>query len=205
MAHAGAAQRAARDVAAEAAVVLPDVVAVAAAVLPDVAAAEAAGERVAGAEEAAGPGRRAGGAAFGASFGLGFPSGPSSSLAWATTIGADCACDGAAASCMAVRAVVASRAIRSFVILVWIPGEIPGKVLRQSPSTSLRMNEQALGRIVAAYKREFGFISISAKSGCHLFMTYSGSRQKSHFSSPSYQRLARPGGLDASRPSPVRA
>jgi hypothetical protein len=56
VAHAGAAQRAARDVAAEAAVVLPDVVAVAAAVLPDVAAAEAAGERVAGAEEAAGPG-----------------------------------------------------------------------------------------------------------------------------------------------------
>ena len=50
-----AAQRAARDVGAEAAVVLPDVGA-AAAVPPEVAAAEAAAQRAAGAEEAQGPG-----------------------------------------------------------------------------------------------------------------------------------------------------
>jgi len=77
---------------------------------------------------------RAGGAAFGASLGLGlgFPSGPSSSLACATTIGADCACEGAAANCMAVRAVVASSAIRIFVMMVWVPGEISARSVNNS-------------------------------------------------------------------------
>ena len=63
---------------------------------------------------------RAGGAAFGASLGLGFPSGPTSSLACATTMGADCACDGVVANCMAVKAVVASSASRKVIMTAWI-------------------------------------------------------------------------------------
>jgi hypothetical protein len=51
---------------------------------------------------------------------LGFPSGPTSP-ACATTIGADCACDGVVAKCIAVRAVVASSARRSFVMMVGSP------------------------------------------------------------------------------------
>jgi hypothetical protein len=47
---------------------------------------------------------------------LGFPSGPNTSRCCATTIGADCACDGGVANCMAVRAVVASSANRRFVM-----------------------------------------------------------------------------------------
>ena len=54
--------------------------------------------------------------------GLGFPSGPSSSLACAMTSGAVCACDGAAINCIAVSAVVASRTSRRFVMMVLIPG-----------------------------------------------------------------------------------
>jgi len=114
---------------------------------------------------AAGAGR-AGGAAFGCSFGcFGFPSGPSSSLACATTIGADCACDGAAANCMAVRAVVASSASRVFVMMIWVPREILCKFLARSVNTPA-INKQALGRIVAAFKRESGFISSVARSEC---------------------------------------
>jgi hypothetical protein len=70
-------------------------------------------------------GAAAGGAGFaGAAFGLGFPSGPSSSLACATTIGAVCACDGGMAKCIAVSAVVASSARRSLVMAFWVPGKI---------------------------------------------------------------------------------
>ena len=47
---------------------------------------------------------------------FGLPLGPISSLAWATTIGALCACDTEPANCIAVRAVVASSMRRRFVI-----------------------------------------------------------------------------------------
>ena len=82
-----------------------------------------------------------GGAAFGGCFGL--PSGPSSSLACATTIGAPCACDTELAKCIAVRAVVASSTRRSLVMMIWIP----------EGSEGLTINNQALGRIVAVFKR----------------------------------------------------
>jgi hypothetical protein len=70
---------------------------------------------------------RAGGAAFGASLGRGLPSGPTSSLACATTIGADCAWDGVVANCMAVRAVVASSASRNFIMTAWVLMGIIGR------------------------------------------------------------------------------
>jgi hypothetical protein len=84
-----------------------------------------------GAAAGGGAGRGGGGAAFGgAAFGgapfgggLGLPSGPSSSLAWAMTSGAVCACDGALMKCIAVRVVVASSTSRSFVMVVWVPGK----------------------------------------------------------------------------------
>jgi hypothetical protein len=57
---------------------------------------------------------------------LGFPSGPTSP-ACATTIGAVCACDGAVAKCIAVKAVVASSARRSLVMMVGVPGKMFGK------------------------------------------------------------------------------
>ena len=59
-----------------------------------------------------------GGAPFGG--GLGFPSGPTSA-ACATTSGAVCACDGAVANCIAVRAVVASSTRRSLIMMAGIP------------------------------------------------------------------------------------
>jgi hypothetical protein len=67
-----------------------------------------------------------GGAAFGASFGgcLDFPSGPTSSLAWAITIGAVCAWDGRLPNCIAVRVVVASSTRRRFFMTMWVPGKI---------------------------------------------------------------------------------
>ena len=74
---------------------------------------------------------------------MGLPSGPSSSLACAMTIGALCACDTELANCIAVRAVVASRTRRRFVIVIWIP----------EGSWRQAINNQALGRIVAAFKR----------------------------------------------------
>lgn len=64
-------------------------------------------------------GLAAGGGPFGGCFG--FPSGPSSSLACATTIGALWACAMELANCIAERAVVASSTRRSFVMVVWIP------------------------------------------------------------------------------------
>jgi hypothetical protein len=66
----------------------------------------------------AGRGAAAGGAAVGGLLGL--PSGPSSSLACATTIGASWAYDAGAANCIAVRAVVASSTRRRWVMLVGI-------------------------------------------------------------------------------------
>jgi hypothetical protein len=79
-----------------------------------------------GGAAAGGAGR--GATAGGAGFGLGLPSGPRSSLACATTIGAVCACDAGAANCMAVRAVVASSTRRSCVMMVWIPGMIGNRM-----------------------------------------------------------------------------
>src|SRR5580700_4688904 len=73
---------------------------------------------------AGGAGRAGGGAAFGGCLGgcLGFPSGPSSSLACATTSGAVCAWDEVIPKCIAVRVVVASSNKRSCVMMVWVPG-----------------------------------------------------------------------------------
>jgi hypothetical protein len=131
---------------------------------------------------AAGGAGRAGGAAFGASFGaslggcFGLPSGPTSSLAWATTSGAVCACEVADASCTAVRAVAARSRIRSLVMMVWVLEGSRCKILdarfwmrrsssrrllensRHDCSSSPTINEQALGWIVAAFKRQFAFI-----------------------------------------------
>jgi hypothetical protein len=74
-----------------------------------------------GGAAAGGAGRAGGGAAFGGALGL--PSGPTSSLACATTIGASCACDGGAANCIVVRAVVANSTRRRLVMMVGVPGE----------------------------------------------------------------------------------
>jgi hypothetical protein len=104
-----------------------------------------------------------GGAPFGGC--LGFPSGPSSSLACATTIGAVCACDALElANCIAVRAVVASSTRRRFVMMI----EVPGKVLSVLPvkdySTAKwigrAINSQPLGRIVAGGNTKALFISL---------------------------------------------
>ena len=54
---------------------------------------------------------------------LGFPSGPTSSLACATTSGAVCACDAETANCVTVRAVVASSTMRRFVMMFLVPGK----------------------------------------------------------------------------------
>jgi hypothetical protein len=43
--------------------------------------------------------------------------------ACATTSGAVCACDAKVASCVTVRADVASSTMRSFVMMSWIPGK----------------------------------------------------------------------------------
>ena len=101
-----------------------------------------------GAAAGGGAGRAGGGPAFGGCLGgcLGFPSGPSSSLACATTSGVVCACDGVLTNCIAVRAVVASSNKRSFVMIVWVPGKNPGKevlgkkILAASLGTSLATN-----------------------------------------------------------------
>ena len=61
-----------------------------------------------------------GGAPFGgASF---LAPGAPSSLACATTSGAVCACDAEVASCVAVKAVVASSRMRRFVMMSLVPG-----------------------------------------------------------------------------------
>ena len=70
-------------------------------------------------------GAAAGGGAPGVGL-LGLPSGPTSSLAWATTSGADCACDVEVASCATVKAVVASSTMRRFVMMSLVPGKRPG-------------------------------------------------------------------------------
>ena len=116
-----------------------------------------------------GAGRAGGAPFFCGSLGgcLGFPSGPSSSRACATTSGAVCACDGAAVSCSAVRAVVASSKSRSFVMMAGVPGKfLATRFVNKLCQQTLAINKQALGRIVASFKREFGFISDNAKSGC---------------------------------------
>src|SRR5205085_11739433 len=74
---------------------------------------------------AGGAGRAGGGAPFGGALGL--PSGPSSSLACATTSDAVCACDAEIANCVTVRAVVASSTMRRFVMMFLIPGKDLGR------------------------------------------------------------------------------
>jgi hypothetical protein len=54
---------------------------------------------------------------------LGFPSGPTSSFACATTSGAVCACDAEVVNCVTVRAVVASSTMRRFVMMLLVPGK----------------------------------------------------------------------------------
>ena len=77
-------------------------------------------------------GAAAGGGAPGGGL-LGLPSGPTSSLACATTSGADCACDVEVASCATVKAVVASSTMRRFVMM----SLVPGKILAATNSLSL--------------------------------------------------------------------
>jgi len=66
---------------------------------------------------------------------LGFPSGPSSSLACATTSGAVCACEADVASCVTVRAVVASSTRRRFVMM-GVPGKNLVATKKLSPNVS---------------------------------------------------------------------
>jgi hypothetical protein len=81
------------------------------------------------------------------------------------TSGAVCACDGGAINCIAVRAVVASSTRRRFV-MVWSPEFSWQKgVGKRFGNKISRINEQALGRIVAAPKGGLVFISEGAKPG----------------------------------------
>jgi hypothetical protein len=76
----------------------------------------------------AGAGAAFGGAPLGGCFG--FPSGPSSSLAWATTIGAVCACDAVLANCIIVKAVEASSTRRRCgVMMMEVPRFCKSEVL----------------------------------------------------------------------------
>ena len=79
-------------------------------------------QRLAAGGAAGALGAAAGGGAPGVGL-LGLPSGPTSSLAWATTSGADCACDVEVASCATVKAVVASSTMRRFVMMSLVPGK----------------------------------------------------------------------------------
>jgi hypothetical protein len=106
-------------------------------------------------------GAAAGGAAFGGAPGggpfggcLGFPSGPSSSFACATTSGAPCACDGEQASCIAVRAVVASSTRRRFVMMILVSRKTLARSVVVQNLWGVGINSQPLGRIVAGYKRK---------------------------------------------------
>jgi hypothetical protein len=85
-------------------------------------------------------GLAAGGGPFGGA--LGFPSGPSSSLACATTRGAVCACDANVASCVTVRAVVASSTMRRFVMMILVPGKV--LAAKESSARGLRRIDQRL-------------------------------------------------------------
>jgi hypothetical protein len=91
-----------------------------------------------GAAAGGGPGRGAGGAPFGGALGL--PSGPTSPGACATTIDPVCACEGALANCITVRAVVVSSTIRSFVMMISVPEN--SSEVKGSLSRTLRRNDQ---------------------------------------------------------------
>jgi hypothetical protein len=49
-------------------------------------------------------------------------------------------------------------------MMVWVLGEFLAGGLQEVCQQALAINKQALGRIVAAFKRESGFISGNAKS-----------------------------------------
>jgi hypothetical protein len=91
----------------------------------------------AGGGGAAGAGRAGGAAPGGGPFWGGclpLPSSPG--CACATTIDAVCACDGALANCIAVRAVVASSTRRRFVMMVSFPGRFYSRMVRRGRSTA---------------------------------------------------------------------
>jgi hypothetical protein len=57
--------------------------------------------------------------------------------------------------------------MRSFVMVDWVPGKFLAKRFgNKICQQTLAINEQALGRIVASFKRELVFISDNAKRGC---------------------------------------
>ena len=87
-------------------------------------------------------GLTAGGGPFGGA--LGFPSGPTSSLACATTSGAVCACDADVASCVTVRAVVASSTRRRFVMMWSL--EKPGSSKKACRRTFRQVDQRLIVR-----------------------------------------------------------
>ena len=136
-----------------------------------------------------GAGLAGGGAAFGgAGFGFGLPSGPSSSLACATTIGEVCACDALLANCITVKAEVASSTRRRFVMMIGVPGKVLwkgacGKLNWTTERFGDAINGQPLGRIVAGNLREFAFYFIPAMSyrwACSLRVQTGAANQASY-------------------------
>ena len=134
----------------------PDAAAAAEVARPDVAAAEAAAQPGAVAEGAAAQPGAGGGGGGGVprrrrlAAPLGLRRAPclgcrlafSSSFCCATTIGADCACDGVVISCMADRAVVASSAILKFVMCFGSRGKIQSGVVAETQVEAFRTKRQ---------------------------------------------------------------
>ncbi len=138
-----------------------------------------------GAAAGGGAGRAGAGAAFGGCLGgcLGFPSGPSSSLACATTIGVVCACDGMLPNCIAVRAVVASSNKRSFVMMVWIPGKRSGDkgLATRSVIKLWRSTNKRWAGLWRASKAGLYLFPKTRSPGAPLFITHSGDHLKPCF------------------------
>ena len=87
----------------------------------------------------------------------------------AITSGAVCACEGKAANCIAVRAVVASSTKRSFVMVVWVPRKNPGQ--GSWPNKRVSNRKAGLWRPVKAG----GLLFLNAESpGSALFIAHSG-------------------------------
>jgi hypothetical protein len=107
----------------------------------------------------------AGGVPFGGSLGL-----PSSCSACATTSGAVCACDGGPASCIAVRAVVASSTRRSWVMVIGVPGKL----------LTIRFGDQRISvrPHCGGLHRRTCFISEDRESPCAPFIAHSGDHFK---------------------------
>jgi hypothetical protein len=58
-------------------------------------------------------------------------------------------------------------------MMVWVLGEFLAGGLQEVCQQALAINKQALGRIVAAFKRESGFISGNRSPDLPLFITHS--------------------------------